>query len=288
MDGKSWFNGRTAVLATMHRKEQVIAPLLEQAIGVRTVVPVDFNTDQFGTFTRDVKRPGDALAAARLKAEKALDLTGETLAIASEGSFAPHPAFPAIACDRELVLLLDRGHNLELVGQTLSTETNYSQQQVTRYDQALAFALKAGFPEHGLVVIANPKKDMSHVESTQIRKGIVTEEQLQKALEWALSQAETAHIETDMRAMVNPTRMKAIAQATQDLIQLISQACPQCNYPGFQVVDRVSGLNCSLCGSPTLFIRSVIYRCHHCHHHLEILFPDGETADPGQCSYCNP
>jgi hypothetical protein len=288
MDGKSWFNGRTAVLATMHQKERVIAPLLEQAIGVRTVVPGKFDTDQFGTFTRDVKRPGDQLAAARLKAEKALDLTGETLAIASEGSFAPHPAFPFIASNRELVLLLDREHNLELVGQTLSTETNYSQQKVTSDDEALAFALKAGFPEHGLVVIANPKEDINHVESTQIRKGIVTEEQLQEALEWALNQAETAQIETDMRAMVNPTRMKAIAQATEDLIQVLLQVCPQCHTPGFQIVDRKTGLQCSLCGSPTALIRSVIYECHRCRYQQEKLFPHGKTADPGQCPYCNP
>jgi hypothetical protein len=288
MGVESWFNGRTAVLATMHQKQRVIAPLLEQAIGVRTVVPLDLNTDQFGTFTRDVKRPGDQLAAARLKAEQALEMTGETLAIASEGTFAPHPAFPYIACDRELVLLLDRAHDLELVGQVLSMETNYKQQKIRSYDEALLFAAKVGFPEHGLVVIANLKEDINCVEATQIIKGIVTETQLQEALAWALSQAETAQIETDMRAMMNPTRMKAIAQATEDLIQIMFQVCPQCDVPGFQIVDRNTGLRCSLCGLPTALIRSVIYECQKCHYQQESWFPNGETADPGQCSYCNP
>jgi hypothetical protein len=288
MGAESWFNGRTAVLATMHQKERVIAPLLEQAIGVRPVVPADFNTDQFGTFTRDVKRPGDQLAAARLKAVKALEITGETLAIASEGTFAPHPAFPYIACDRELVLLLDRTHDLELVGQVLSTETNYKQQTIRSYDEALRFAAKVGFPDHGLVLIANPHGDVNHVEAAQIVKGIVTEAQLQAGLAWALSQAETVQIETDMRAMMNPTRMKAIAQATEDLIQIMLQVCSQCDAPGFQIVDRNTGLQCSLCGAPTALIRSVIYQCQKCNYRQERLFPGGEVADPGQCPYCNP
>lgn len=77
------FTNRVAVLATMHQKEKVIAPLLEQELGVKVIVPQDFNTDIFGTFTREVKRLGTQIAAARLKAEKALAVTGETLAIST-------------------------------------------------------------------------------------------------------------------------------------------------------------------------------------------------------------
>ncbi len=42
------FAGRTLVLATMHSKEQVMAPLLQQYLGVQVVVPAHFNTDLFG------------------------------------------------------------------------------------------------------------------------------------------------------------------------------------------------------------------------------------------------
>lgn len=55
----------------MHQKEKVIAPLLEQELCIKVIVPQDFNTDIFGTFTRDVKRPGTQIATAKLKAEKA-------------------------------------------------------------------------------------------------------------------------------------------------------------------------------------------------------------------------
>jgi hypothetical protein len=77
----------------MHHKERVIVPVLQQELGIKCIVPENFNTDIFGTFTREVERPGTQIAAARLKAQQALEVTGETLAIASEGSFTLHPSF---------------------------------------------------------------------------------------------------------------------------------------------------------------------------------------------------
>ncbi len=59
MEDNEYFRGRTAVLGTKHGKEQVIAPLLDEHLGVRVVVPDGFDTDRFGTFTRDVDRAGD-------------------------------------------------------------------------------------------------------------------------------------------------------------------------------------------------------------------------------------
>jgi hypothetical protein len=289
-----WFNRRTAVLATMHGKEAVIAPRLEQHLGIQVLVPTDFDTDRFGTFTRDIDRPGDQRTAARLKAQAALALTGETLAIASEGTFAPHPAFPAIPCNREIVLLLDSKNQLELVGQTFSTETNYSHKQISSPAEAQAFAAKVGFPTHGLVVIAHadlfelPARGRTPIESAQIIKGIVTEAQLQDALDWAFAQAPIVHLETDMRAHYNPTRMKAIAQATENLIEIILQACPQCGCPGFQMSEQKPGLRCGLCGSPTDLIQAVVYQCQKCECRQETRFPNGESADPTYCPYCNP
>jgi hypothetical protein len=71
MTKHSLFCDRVGVLATMHQKERVIAPLLERELGIKVVVPQNFDTDAFGTFTREIKRPGDQLQAARLKAQKA-------------------------------------------------------------------------------------------------------------------------------------------------------------------------------------------------------------------------
>ena len=283
----SEFAGRMAVIATMHRKEQAIAPLLESAFDLKTLVPQNFDTNVFGTFTRDVDRPADQRTTARIKAEAALDLTGETLAIASEGSFGPHPNIPLLPCDRELVLLLDRQHDLEIVGEVLSTETNYRSRTIRSFAEALTFSEAVGFPKHGLVVMPAA----SGQPTDRITKGIVTEAALKSAVEAALRQSDagTLHIETDMRALYNPTRMAAIAEATQALLDAIARRCPQCDCPGFSEVQRFPGLPCSLCKTPTLLTLSLLYECQRCQFQHKELFPDGEqAADPALCPYCNP
>lgn len=276
---------RFAVLATMHRKEQVIAPLLEQELGIQIFVPPDLNTDVFGTFTRDVKRLGTQIEAARAKAAKAIELTGETLALASEGSFGPHPVVPYLATNCEIILLLDQSSGLELIGQAFSTATNYCHQLVGSWQEARQFAQKVGFPEHGLVVIG----DDSLIDGPQITKGITCEDQLADAVRVMLRHSHKVHLETDMRASYNPSRMKVIRQATQDLLRKIAQTCPQCCWPGFDIVERKPGLPCKLCHQPTPLTHSALYSCQHCEFSQEALFPDGRnTADPGECEYCNP
>ncbi|MEP0912507.1 hypothetical protein NDA02_05245 [Leptolyngbya sp. ST-U4] len=284
-----WFRDRLATLATMHQKEIAIAPLLKENLGLQVTVPHGFDSDRLGTFTREVKRYGTQLEAARQKAIVGMELTGHAIGIASEGSFGPHPAMPFLPSNREIVLLIDRGNDLEVIGEAISTETNFSHKQVTNLEEAKTFARKAKFPQHGLVVIANADANGITKDKDLIIKGITSEAQLIDAVQWALKQADRVHIETDMRAMHNPTRMKIIAQATEDLIAKLQKTCPNCNTPGFSVADRLPGLPCGLCGTPTDLTRSIVYRCQKCQHREEVLFPNGvETADPGQCPYCNP
>ncbi|BCL34226.1 DUF6671 family protein [Nostoc sp. MS1] len=287
MNYQQLFSDRLAVLATMHQKEKVIAPLLEQTLGVKTLVPQNFNTDIFGTFTREVKRPGTQIEAARIKAEKALELTGESLAIASEGSFAPHPLVPYISSNREIVILIDKIHNLEIIGEEFSTDTNFNHQVIKNLDEAFVFAQKSGFPEHGLVVwFESPEK-----RCNEIIKGILKEIDLIEAVTFALHNSADGkvNIETDMRAMYNPTRMKNIAKATHSLLKKISSCCPQCNTPGFEITERIPGLPCELCQTPTNLTLRVIYQCKKCGFRQDKLFPNGqEFADPAQCMYCNP
>lgn len=287
MNSTALFANRVGILATMHHKEKVIAPLLEQHLGIKVVVPENFDTDTFGTFTREIKRTGDQLEAAILKAEKGLALTGETLALASEGTFGPHPLVSYLPCNREIVVLLDKSHDIKLVGQKFSTDTNYSHKQIKNIEEAYEFALKAGFPEHGLVIMVEPKA----TQKSEIVKGITTKKQLFDAVTQALAQSSngTVHIETDMRALYNPTRMKAIEKATHDLIRKINQVCPKCDWPGFEVIERKKGLPCALCNFPTELTRAVTYYCKKCEFQQEVLCPNGlEKADPAQCIYCNP
>ncbi|MBD2339245.1 hypothetical protein H6G64_19940 [Calothrix sp. FACHB-156] len=286
MNNQQLFHHRVAILATMHQKEQVIAPILEE-LNLQIIVPQDFNTDIFGTFTREIKRLGTQIETARLKAEKALELTDATLAIASEGSFAPHPYIPYVYSNREIVILLDKENDLEIVGEELSLETNFNHQIVENFTAAYDFALKVGFPEHGLVVSCQELPQ----DSSEIVKGITNREKLLEAINWALNNSPDGkvHLETDMRALYNPTRMKNIAKATQNLLKKIKSQCPQCSAPGFEIVERIKGLPCEICATPTNLFLSVVYQCNKCGFSQEKLFPEGrEFADPAQCMYCNP
>lgn len=269
----------------MHRKEQAIAPILMAELGMQVRVPEEFDSDLFGTFTREVARAGSQVEAAKQKALRALEVTGEDLGLASEGAFGPHPAMPWMACDREVVLLCDRTSGLEIIGEALSCETNYRQQKITAVAEAFQFAQEVGFPDHGLVVMP----DANQSPKQAIYKGITTEQQLEAAIERTLAENGSAWIETDMRALYNPTRMKVIAQATHNLVEKICRTCPQCNWPGFDICQRIPGLPCALCGTPTLLLHSLRYGCQHCGHQITLPFPEGRThADPGQCEYCNP
>ncbi len=291
MSASSFFANRAVVIATMHHKEQAIAPLIESALCVKTQVPDNFDTDRLGTFTRDIQRPADQLATARLKAEAALALTGESIAIASEGSFGPHPQIPFAACDRELVVLLDTQHQLEIVGEALSTQTNFQGQTIRSVQAALDFAKAVGFPEHGLVVMDSEIAEGVSSPSSAIAKGITTEASLIEAVTLALERSPNreAHIETDMRALYNPTRMQVIGEATAALVQNIEQLCPNCGYPGFTITQRYPGLPCSLCQAATLLTLSAVHKCKRCRFQQSRQFPDGnQFADPTYCPCCNP
>ena len=111
------YNNTSAVLATMHGKDRVIAPLLERDLGLRVELALGLNTDRFGTFSREIERKGSQLDAARAKIGAAFENAPYVrVGIASEGSFGPHPHIPFLALDRELILLIDRETVLELIG----------------------------------------------------------------------------------------------------------------------------------------------------------------------------
>jgi predicted Zn-ribbon and HTH transcriptional regulator len=282
----SIYNNRVAILATMHNKEKVISPLLKEHLGINLIVRKGLNTDIFGTFTREIKRPDTQIITARLKAKKALEMYDEKIAIASEGSFAPHPLIPYIYANREIIIFLDQENDLEIIGEVFSMETNFNHQTISSLEEAEEFAQKVGFPEHGLVI----SFDNISTGTTEFIKGITSKENLINSVETAIKNTNGKfHIETDMRAMYNPTRMKNIAFATQDLINKINSLCPQCNTPGFMINQKIPGLPCELCHQPTSLIKAVIFQCQKCNFTQQQLFPNNqEFADPSLCEYCNP
>lgn len=278
--------GKRAVLATMHGKERVIRPLLEDGMGLQVVLPNGFDTDRFGTFSREIERTGSQLDAARAKIEAAFEHDRQAkVAIASEGSFGPHPQIFFAPVGREIVVMRDRESGLELIGHHADLSTNFAHEAVETVRTATAFAERIGFPRQGLIVIGmsegNPAPDR------YLRKDVRTFVELSQGVKDALALCGAAHLETDMRAHRNPTRMRAIRRATINLDRIYRSPCPQCARPGFAVTEHLAGLPCAWCGGPTLALRAEVSVCGGCGHRLERPV-EAAAADPGQCPCCNP
>lgn len=208
------------------------------------------------------------------------------VAVASEGSFGPHPWVPFAALGRELVLLVDRRTGLEITGHDVTADTNYAQLVVDETAAALAFAERARFPQHGLVVMGcrggRPAPDIA------LRKGIAAADVLGHSVREVVALCGAAFVETDMRAHFNPTRMRAIERATRDLVRRFRSRCPACDHPGFDVTERLPGLPCEWCGGPTEVIKAEVLGCDACGHRIERPLTARVTADPGRCERCNP
>lgn len=277
------FTGRKLLIATKHEKEKVITPLLEKALGVKCFVAENFDTDILGTFTGEVERTDDPVSTARSKCLIAMSLNDCDLAIASEGSFGVHPFLFFIYADDEIVMFIDKKNDLEITARELSTETNFNGEKIKTEKQLFDFAEKSKFPSHALI-LRKSKEDY-----TEIIKGITDRGQLKKYFNEFLEKYAVAYVETDMRAMYNPTRMSVIGRAVQKLVDKINSHCPQCNTPGFGITEAKPGLPCNLCGSITRSTLSYIYTCKKCSFTKEEMYPHGKiTEEPTYCDFCNP
>jgi len=286
-DAELPYRNTVAVLTTMHGKDAVIAPVLHEGLGLIVGLAIGVNTDRFGTFSRDIERIGTPLDAARAKiAAGFADAPLARVGLASEGSFGPHPFIPFLAIGRELIVLIDRDSGLELTGHDASPATNCGHAIVSTLDAAIAFAERAGFPDHGLIVMAcdGEQPDPQRL----LIKDIVDLTSLDSAVRRAIALCGAAFVEADMRAHRNPTRMAAIKRAAQDLVRRYVSQCPACTLPGFDVTERIAGLPCAWCAEPTQVIQTEVLSCKQCRYRVERPATTEATADPGRCDRCNP
>ncbi len=91
MAGARFYEGRTVAFLTQHGKQDLVREPLEAALGCQLVHTDGYDTDQLGTFTRELTRAGSQLDAARKKASIGMALTGASVGLASEGAFGPDP-----------------------------------------------------------------------------------------------------------------------------------------------------------------------------------------------------
>jgi hypothetical protein len=262
--------GAAVALVTKHGKERLVAGLLEP-FGL-SLVHLELDTDALGTFTRERPREGTALDAARHKLRWALEHAPQArFALASEGSFGPHPQVAWVAAGHELVLLLDRLTGLELRGDDVSSETNFGGCTARSLDEAREFAARHDFPSHALVVGPH--------------KGVTDPAALERLVSEGLRDGPVP-LETDMRAHLNPTRQRAIRRAMERCFAALAARCPACAWPGFVVSEQLSGLPCEDCAGPTRAVKERVSRCGACAHVVREPVPG--RAPAGICDDCNP
>jgi hypothetical protein len=277
------FKGRTLVIATMHGKESVIAPVIEEALGVKVIVANKIDTDSLGTFTGEIERAEDPLTVARLKCTLACSASECSLSIGSEGSFGPHPAVLFTHADEEILLFMDLDNKVEISVRELSLKTNFNGRLCHTWHEIKRFAESALFPSHKLI-FRDEKNSIAH-----LTKGIGSWNDLEEQATFYLGTFGQVFVETDMRAMNNPTRMDVIRIASQKLVEKIRSKCPKCQFPGFDIINARPGLPCSWCAGPTTSTLYYVYECKLCSFSEEKMFPHGkEKEEPTYCDYCNP
>lgn len=281
--GPSIYRGARAGLLTQHGKEQVVGGVLSAELGVRVERVAGVDTDTLGTFTREIPRAGTQRDAATRKAELAIERSGLTFGLGSEGAFTADPWLGLTPWNIECLVFLDRYHGIEVVAWAQG-EARSGHEHVGDWAQAAVFAEKAGFPEHWLVL--RPEA----ADHPHIVKGLSDWASLREAFEQVRSKAANGMVflENDLRAHTNPTRRGVIKQAAEDLARRLSSQCPACGTPGFWIVEAIPGLPCALCGSPTRVMRADLWGCLKCDHRVTRARGGAITADPGRCDVCNP
>ena len=277
------YAGERIGLLTQHGKEQVIRPVLEAALGcvVERVSGVD--TDALGTFTRERPRPGSQLEAARRKARIGMELSGLRVGLGSEGSFGPDPFSGLFPWNVELLVLIDDRLGIEVLGVAQGAAQS-GHLQTGDWEAVARFAEQQGFPAHQLVMRPRDQHD------PRLRKGITNWTELQASFERCAHEAGNGQVfvETELRAFANPTRMRRIAEAADDLRQRLQSPCPACDAPGYWVVEREPGLPCAACCMPTQAWLNEVRQCPGCRHRVVSARTDRGSCDPQYCVHCNP
>jgi len=278
--------GRVSVLTTKHGKQRAVARPLRAALGLIVTLPEEIDTDLLGTFTGEVERAGTPRDVAISKARLGMRASGIPLGLASEGSFGPHPLIPVLACDHEILAFVDDDQEITVVESLLTENTNFGHCTARTLIDLAALMKQAQFPSHALIVRPN-----DGIKPGFMFKGIADPETLEDAVNRcaAASADGMAHVETDMRAHVNPTRQKAIRRVAFRLARRLASPCPSCGAPGWGRTRVEKGLPCQACGTPTELVRQQIFGCPRCNHTDVRPRSDGwQYAEEGQCPYCNP
>jgi hypothetical protein len=274
------------VLATAHGKADAIGPVMKARLGIEVVVPEDLDTDSLGTFSGDVPRPGTIEETLVRKAHLGLEATDLTLAIASEGSYGPHPHIPFLGAGVEQMILIDTIFGHRILESLVEDNPVFENAEIAELAELHPFIERSQFPSHALMV-----RPTGIQSASTIFKGLRRLEDLQGAVQTCIgvSPQGRALVQSDMRAHMNPTRMQSIARLANRLADRILALCPFCDAPGYGRTGIRKGLPCSECGWPTEMVREEVYGCQACDRTESRPRSDGLIATgPRNCPNCNP
>ncbi|WP_419420627.1 DUF6671 family protein [Legionella sp. D16C41] len=274
------YHNKKILLASKHQKEQAIAPAFAEHLACELAV-ANLDTDQFGTFTGETERLLSPYETCVLKAKTAMNQENYYLAIASEGSFGPHPALPFVNCGHEIMVFVDLHHDWIIAEQLLTVNTNYHTLTIKQHDNIDSFLHKVKFPSHALTLQTSDKKVLA--------KGITDYKTLMSLIKQGFCQDDSLLLAADMRAMMNPTRMNSLGELANKLVKRIKVHCPSCQAPGFGFKTTQDYLPCSLCHQKTSLYRFEVWGCIQCPYEEAKSRQDKLIfADPTHCDYCNP
>ena len=279
------FLGSHIIFATNHGKAEAARAPFQEILSAQ-VDELTINSDALGTFSGEVERPGSMLDALRGKIHMAAALTSAPLILASEGSFSSANPFALPNHGIEMLMLFDSRAGVEIIEQHISYDTNYATGTLRSLSELHAFLERISFSTHALVLFPDGLPLLGNV-----RKGLTEVADAERAFMEALSRSPSQSVTamSDMRAHVNPTRMRAIRACCELLANRLATACPRCCSGGFGLTATAPGLVCSECGAPTQRARGEIHSCPFCCLQKELPRADGRTvASPAECEWCNP
>ncbi len=282
------YAGKAIALATMHRKERAIEPVVRKSLGGTLTVARGIDTDALGTFTGEVERPGNMTDVAIAKARLGMAETGLPIGLASEGSIGPHSANPFAQAGLELMVLIDDDRDIVVSESLVDDEPCFSHITAGPDDDARVanFLAEVGFPVQGVIV-----RPDGRTVRPPVFKGLQNGAALRNALRASAGHSETGLVilECDLRAHMNPRRMVTLGRLAERLAVRLNTLCPACSTPGFGFAKAEPGLPCAWCGDLTSLARHGVNACVYCTYEERHPRSDGlDKADPRYCPGCNP
>lgn len=293
-----WLDTKHIVIATMHGKETLIWPVLQSQRDCSISVPESFNTDRFGTFSGERVRTDTQQKTAALKAKKACDITGASMAIWSEWAFFSDWPMWLATCNLECLVLVDTDHDLEITAWARNYQVKSHRLQSSQWEEVEAYLLDphTDFPNHWILIRPESYNRRHYLfTSTWYRaKRYLTKwiQTLDDAKHWfELAQVASSTwrvlIEYDFRSQYHPTRQETISQAAHELVQRIQSSCPSCSSPWRWTSWYLGQAACLSCHAPTNYPTHEVWSCPSClRAEAREIAIDNELIE--KCVYCHP